>query len=88
MADQNLILKLWVSEMKKSQELSVTFTGAWFILFIIVNINSVEGRVIRTDGQFGHEKGLVKLIQRVKIAHSVLHIMSKLFHPIIFSSSG
>ena len=28
-----------------------------------------------------------KLIQRVKIAHSLLHPMSTLFHPIIFSLS-
>ena len=29
----------------------------------------------------------VKLIQWVKIAHSFLHVMSKLFQPIIFSLS-
>ena len=27
------------------------------------------------------QKGPVKLIQRVKIAHSFLHVISKLFHP-------
>ena len=32
-------------------------------------------------------KGPVKLIQRVKIAHSFLHVMSKLFHSIILSLS-
>ena len=34
------------------------------------------------------EKGPVKLIQWVKIAHSFLHVMSKLFDLIIFSLSG
>ena len=29
----------------------------------------------------------MKLIQQVKIAHSFLHVMSKLFYPIIFSLS-
>ena len=32
-------------------------------------------------------KGPVKLNQHVKIAHSFLHVMSKLFHSIIFSLS-
>ena len=32
-------------------------------------------------------KGPVKLIQRVKIAHSFIYLTSKLFHPIIFSLS-
>ena len=31
------------------------------------------------------DKGPVKLIQREEIAHSLSHVMSKLFHPIIFS---
>ena len=33
--------------------------------------------------QFVVLKGPVKLIQRVKIAHSFLHVMSELFHPIV-----
>ena len=37
---------------------------------------------------FPRHKGPVKLIQRVKIARSFLHVMSKLFNPIIFSLSG
>ena len=32
-------------------------------------------------------KGPVKLIQRVKIAHSFLHVMSRLFNHTIFSLS-
>ena len=33
-------------------------------------------------------EGPVTLIQQVKIAYSLPHVMPKLFHPIIFSLSG
>ena len=35
-----------------------------------------------------HPEGPVKLLQRVKIAFSVLHVISNLSHPIIFNLSG